>query len=301
MKRKGDGCLLLCGVLVLVWFLADAVRVRTAAAEALAFCGGTVIPALFPFLAVSGLLVSLGFGEWLGPRLAGLMALYNLPGAAGSALVLGLVGGYPVGARTAADLYRKGALTREEAERLLGFCNNSNPVFLVSVLGAGVFGSVRAGVYLWLIHLLSALLTGLFFRRSRGGERPRRQTPRTPPAKGLAAAFVESVSNAGRAMVSVCAFVVLFYVLASPLAALGGLPGAVLTGAMELFSLTPLLTPDRLGFLLASVCSSFGGLSILCQTASVLDGSGLSLRPCVVGKLLQAALSMGICALVLCL
>ena len=90
MKHRGDLCLILCGVLV--WFLADAVRVRAAAAEALVFCGSAVIPALFPFLAVSGLLISLGFGEWLGPRLAGLMALYDLPGSAGSALVLGLAG-----------------------------------------------------------------------------------------------------------------------------------------------------------------------------------------------------------------
>lgn len=57
-------------------------------------------------------------------------------------------------------------MTRGEAERLLAFCNNSNPVFLISVLGAGVFGSVRTGVWLWLIHILSALLTGLVFRRS---------------------------------------------------------------------------------------------------------------------------------------
>ena len=299
MKRKGDGCLLLCGVLVLVWFLADAVRVRTAAAEALAFCGGTVIPALFPFLAVSGLLVSLGFGEWLGPRLAGLMALYNLPGAAGSALVLGLVGGYPVGARTAADLYRKGALTREEAERLLGFCNNSNPVFLLSVLGGGVFGSPRAGVHLWLIHVLSALLTGFFFRGS--GQSPGRQSlPRTVPcqASSLPAAFVEGVRSACGGMVTVCGFVIFFYVLASPLAKPGGLPGAGLTGFLELFSLTPLLTADRAGFILASACAGWGGVSILCQTAAVLAGSGLKLRNCVIGKAVQALLAAGLAAVV---
>ena len=91
--------------------------------------------------------------------MAGLTApLFRLPGCAGSALLLGLVGGYPIGARTAAELYTSGALTRQEAERLLTFCNNSNPVFLVSVLGSGVFGSVRTGLWLWLIHVCSALL-----------------------------------------------------------------------------------------------------------------------------------------------
>ena len=143
MKRRirTDVCLILCGILV--WFLADARQLRLEAAKALTLCAGTVIPALFPFMVVTGLLVRLGFAQWLAPDMAGLMAsLFRLPGCAGSALLLGLVGGYPIGARTAAELYASGDLTRQEAERLLTFCNNSNPVFLISVLGAGVFGAM---------------------------------------------------------------------------------------------------------------------------------------------------------------
>ena len=290
MKRRWrtDACLVLCGLLI--WFLADAQRVRAAAAAGLGLCARSVIPALFPFMAVSTMLVSMGFGEWAAPRLSGLMSLYRLPGPAGSALLLGLVGGYPIGARTAAELHKKGLLTAEEAERLLGFCNNSNPVFLISVLGGGIFGSPRAGVYLWLIHLLSALLAGFFFRGS--GRPPRRRAPPPlRPADSLSAALVEGVKSASSNMVSVCGFVLFFYVLASPLAALGGPLGAGLTGFWELFSLTPLLAADRAGFILASACAGWGGVSILCQTAAVLEGSGLRLRNCVLGKAVQGLLS----------
>lgn len=290
MKRRWrtDACLVLCGLLI--WFLADAQRVRAAAAAGLGLCARSVIPALFPFMAVSTMLVSMGFGEWAAPRLSGLMSLYRLPGPAGSALLLGLVGGYPIGARTAAELHKKGLLTAEEAERLLGFCNNSNPVFLISVLGGGIFGSPRAGVYLWLIHLLSALLAGFFFRGS--GRPPRRRAPPPRrPADSLSAALVEGVKSASSNMVSVCGFVLFFYVLASPLAALGGPLGAGLTGLLELFSLTPLLAANRAGFILASACAGWGGVSILCQTAAVLEGSGLRLRNCVLGKAVQGLLS----------
>ena len=102
MRRK----VLMAAVLfITVWLLWEAEALREAAREGLAICAGSVIPALFPFLAASSLLLKLGFGEWLAGPLAPLMGLYRLPGEAAGALVLGLAGGYPVGARTAAELY----------------------------------------------------------------------------------------------------------------------------------------------------------------------------------------------------
>ena len=289
-RWRRDACLVLCGVLL--WLLRDAQEVRAAAARALSLCAGTVIPALFPFLVISSLLISLGFGEWLAPHFASLMTpLFRLPGQASGPLLLGLVGGYPIGAQSAAELYQQGLLTRDETERLLTFCNNSNPVFLISVLGIGVFGSVRAGVWLWLIHLLSALLTGFLFRGSKTSARRGESRSLSCRTVSLPAAVVSSVRSAANGMLSVCAFVTLFYVLISPLAERSGLLPTALVGLVELFSLTPLLTPDTFGFVLAAACAGWGGLSVLCQTAAVLDGTGLRLAPCVWGKLLQALLS----------
>ena len=260
---------------------------------ALSLCARSVIPALFPFLAVSSLLLSLGFGELAAPHLAGFMEpLFRVPGAGSAALLLGLVGGYPIGAKTTADLYQSGQLTRGEAARLLTFANNSNPVFLISVLGVGVFGSVRTGVWLWLIHLSAALLTGLLFRGS-GTSTARKRVTRPTPflAVRFSTAFVEAVRGALTGMLSVCAFVIFFYVLARPLCMLGGRLGAVLVGLTELFSLTPLLTPDRFGFILAAGAAGWGGVSVLFQTAAVLEDSGLGLLPCLRGKAVQGLLS----------
>lgn len=289
-------CLLLCGVLV--WFLADAGQVRQDVSAALALCARSVVPALFPFLVVSTLLLRLGFGELAAPWLAGLMEpLFRVDGVGSSALLLGLVGGYPIGPRTTAELYRQGALRRDEAERLLTFSNNSNPVFLISVLGLGVFGSVRAGLWLWLIHVCAALLTGLLFR---GLGRGRKTVPPAISfqAPSLPAAFVSSVRDSAGTMLSVCAFVTFFYVLISPLTALPGPWAALAVGCGELFSLTPLLPCDRTGFLLAAGCAGWGGLSVFCQTAALLDGTDLPLAPCLLGKLTHGLLSALLAALV---
>lgn len=287
---------LLCAALALVLWPGEAMG---AMRDGLKLCGNVIVPSLFPFFVLSSLVVELGMSRYLGRLFQPVMApLFRVNGACASALALGFVGGYPVGARTAISLYQNGQCSKTEAERLLAFCNNSNPVFLISVLGVGVFGSVRAGVWLWLIHVLSALLTGLVFRGS-GKSASRQELTRRPPfrAVSFAEAFTGAVRSSLAGILSVCAFVVFFYVLAQPLTAMGGRLGAVLVAALELFSLTPLLTADAFGFLLAAAAAGWGGLSVLCQTLAVLEGSGLRLRNCFLGKVVQSAFSLLLAAL----
>ena len=256
---------------------------------------------MFPFLVVSNLLIMLGLGDILSPVFAGAMSrLFRLPGAAGSALLLGLTGGYPIGAKTAADLYRSGRLTREETQRLLTFCNNANPAFFLNVLGAGVFHSVRVGLYLWLIHLLSALLSGWFLCRKRTCSVRIHCPPiRNGNSDPVSVLWVSAVGSALQGILSICAFVVIFYVLTRPLASLPGIWGSAATGALELFSLIPRLSNDSTSLILVSALSGWGGLSVLCQTASMLAGTDLSVSSCIKGKLLQSLFSALLAALLL--
>ena len=136
------GLALLCATLSLMLYPQDSM---SAAREGLMLCYNVIIPSLFPFFVLSALVVDLGLAGYIGRALEGFMRpLFNVPGACASAFVLGFVGGYPVGARTALSLYQKGMCTKTEAERLLSFCNNSGPAFILGVVGAGVFASSRA-------------------------------------------------------------------------------------------------------------------------------------------------------------
>ena len=48
---------------------------------------------------------------------------------------------------------------------------------------------------------------------------------------------------------------------------------------------------------LAAAAAGWGGLSVLCQTLAVLEGSGLRLRNCLLGKVVQSAFSLLLAAL----
>lgn len=256
----------------------------------LTLCARSVIPALFPYFVVSGLFTSLGFAEGVGRHLAPVTEhLFGVSGAGASALFLGLLGGYPVGGRTAGQLYRAGRLEKDEAQRLLAFCNNAGPSFILGVVGLGCFQSLRAGVLLYVIHALSAVLVGVL-QKKKG--RPRRSAPRplSPPEKILPA-FIRSVQDSAGAMVRICGFVVFALVVQALLAELTGITHPAALGFIELTGGVVRLGSGPSDFVWAATLLGWGGLSVHGQTAAVLAGTGLRMDRYFLGKLLQAAVS----------
>ena len=262
----------------------------TAAREGVTLCLQTVLPSLFPFFVLSSLLVQSDVPRLLSRAMAGVMyPLFGVSGAGASALILGLLGGYPVGARTVAELYGRGEIGQEESEHLLAFCNNSGPGFFLGVCGTAVFSSARAGMYLYLIHVGAALVTGVLLRRDLGLPR-RKAVSRQRAPFDLAAAVQGSFAAVG----SVSAFVIFFMVLlrllslVPALAALPPLPRAALFGFVEMTNGVNALPATRAGFVLCAAIMNWGGLSVQAQTCAMLAGSALSARRCVIGKAVQA-------------
>lgn len=295
-----------------------------AAREGLRLCGELVLPSLFPFFILSSLMVELGLASALG-RAAGrvMTPLFGVRGAGASALVLGLIGGYPVGARTALALYQSGQCSREEAERLLCFCNNSGPAFILGVAGAGVFRSTAVGLLLYGVHVAAALVVGVLFRIfCPPGTAEKGASPSAAVgAVGVAEAFTSAVKGALTSALNICAFVVCFNVLLRLLTetgvltllarGIGALPGPLgleeswavrmLTGLLELSTgIAALAGQGGLTgrVVLASFLLGWAGLSVHCQTAALLEGSGLRTAGCWIGKLLHGLLSALLSALV---
>ena len=104
-------------------------------------------------------------------------------------------------------------------------------------------------------------------------------------------ALIDAVQSAAGTMVQVCAFVVFFLTALRLLTGLTGWSHPALLGFFELTNGILRLPPTRAGFVWAAALLGWGGLSVHCQTAAVLRGAGLSLRPYLRGKALQAALS----------
>lgn len=292
------------GVGLLVW----PEEVMAAGRESLTLCANVIIPSLFPFFVLSSLVIGLGYAAALGKLLHRVMPLlFGVGGSCAAALVLGLVGGYPVGAKTAAQLYQNRLCSKAEAERMLGFCNNAGPAFLLGVVGVGLFGSVRMGILLWITHILSALLVGLLMRFQGGCLTTANKTAPIPKPLPAAQVFADSVKGSVTTLLHVCAFIVLFGVLlrlgqCAGLLSLGNLwTQRLLCGFVELSNGVAMLPADDplRSVPMAAFFLGWGGLSVLCQTMSVIQDAGLSIIPCVLGKLLHGLFSALISSLLL--
>lgn len=258
--------------------------------EGLALCGGTVIPSLFPFFAAVSLLLQLGAAEALQGVCGKIMGpLFHMRGACALPLLAGLLGGYPSGAKTAASLYAQGRITRQEAELLLGFCDNCGPAFLLGCVGAGVLGNPDAGLWLYAVHILSAILAGILLCRLSGDRGPVLLGSALPAAPvSFPQALTSSVTGALASTLNVCAFVVFFQVLSAlPPAP----PPPLVLGILEMVGGVAFLTPGPGGFAAAAAIVGWGGLSVHCQAMSLAAPEGLSFRWHWAGKALQAVLS----------
>ena len=188
-----------------------------AAGDSLLLCGRRLLPALFPFLVVSALLVDTGAAFWLSFALRpAARAMGFRSSCSACILLIGLLGGFAPAASAAARCYRQGALTRQELERLLPVCINAAPSFVILAVG-GMLGSTRLGLLLYCSQLGAGMLCGLFLRFWGGALPPLSNVQQPAPAE---ASLVTALSDAVQTFLRLTGIVVYCGFLSGGLSAL---------------------------------------------------------------------------------
>ena len=261
------------------------------ARNGLALCGQVIIPSMYPFFVLSGIFTQTNAsgGKSRGRAMLG-------------AVLLGFLGGYPLGAKTAAQLMEQGAISRGQAQRLQLFCVNAGPAYLIGAVGVGMLGSRRAGIILFASMLAAGLALGVFTRFWPEEEaRDKRQEARekTPEHKPFDHILLSAVTQATGSILGVCAWIVLF---SCACALLRLLPHALWQAIPALHVLLEVSSGSvavvRAGMPLPVLCAAlgWGGLAVHCQMLGDIRKTGLPLRLFWVSRLLHGALAAAICA-----
>lgn len=246
-------------------------------------CAGIIIPSLFPFMILAGLLSVTKTGAVLSRGVSAFTRPLGLPENLGAVLLMSFIGGFPVGARMLSSMLDRREIDTETAERALCFCVNAGPSFLISAVGCGILKNKTAGLLLLAAQALSSLtVCAVVFRKHR--------CPRTSvqPSRCSKDAFVEAVRSASAGMIGICAFVTAFAAIAALLGAVGitaalssllarlfpavgdAFFSAAITGVLEVTNgcIAAACLPVFQGFLLCAFLVSFSSMSIIFQVKS---------------------------------
>ena len=289
----------LIGIVLSICFRQD---VAQAVSTGLEQCIHCVIPALFPFFILSNLLTGSTFPELLARRCGAWTARLHLPSAGAAAMVLCFLGGYPIGSAAAVQLYLDGAVTKQDADRLLAACNNTGPAIFFGLAGGLLFPDPIVTLSLYLIHILSAfistlvLFTGCIQSAAMPTVCRRREIC-------LSDAIWKSTVSCGK----ICGFVVAFGIVIKLLfrlfPTLPPLTKAVISCFLDLPNgLTALQSVDEpaLQFILCSMGINWAGLCVHMQTKAVTNGTGLSMTLHLRYKALQGLLGGILSTAVIC-
>ncbi|MBQ8850498.1 MAG: hypothetical protein IJ011_09225 [Clostridia bacterium] len=271
--------------------------------HALGLCAKTVIPSLFPFMALSELLVSGKTVTLAAPLIRRpARAIFGISGEGAAAVALGLFCGFPIGAKSAVGLYKNGRISKWELTRILTFSNNPSSAFLISAVGASMFDSRSFGVLLFAISTISALIVGFIGRFSKGRPTAEELCAKSShaelPKKRGVEVFTGAVTSSALSMLYVCAFVVFFSTLVGVLeytvnaAALPDGVAALWFGFFELTSgIWKAAQIPVYGAFLAAAIAGWSGLSVHFQIMSICSGCEISFKPYLLSKLLTSLIN----------
>ena len=250
--------------------------------EGLTLCGNVLIPALFPFLALTAFLGRTRAGVLLCKPFAWLFSrIFRIPKSAVFALIMGFTGGYPAGAAAIQTLYRRGELSQKTAFRMVLFCTNAGPAFVISAIGGAMLQNKTAGLYLWISSSLSSLIIGVILGLFSEKEPILiKNGPTAIQRESLADSFVISVADSCEIMLKICAFTLLFSAFLTLIRPFAGTRGSdILALFIEVSrgSLAASNLPNSLLWLGFAI--SFGGLCVHVQVFSI--GKAFILRPLV--------------------
>ena len=280
---------------VFLLFLAFPHEVKAGVVSGLSLCVDGVIPSLFPFAVLSSFFIKTEFTKWVSRPFSGISkVLYRTRGEVFALWLTGLVAGFPIGAKTAAGMYRSGTLSKREAEVGAAFSNGPSPAFVIAFCGA-FFDTPLAGIMLFCTLALSSIICGAVVCRIFGSGWVFRSERLTQSLNSsVLSSFTGACISGWESVNTVCSFVIFF----SALLSLGeGLMKDFLNNSVRvaifrgIFELTAGISALGEGipsiywrFVLSAFLLSFSGLCANMQAICFLKDAILDIRPYLLGR-----------------
>ena len=314
MKKKFKLFIVISLVAIAAALAVKPERYLSVCLEGLNLWATKVLPSLLPFLFVTLLLTSFCDISRASRKLSPMTRfLYGTGGIAAFVRIVGLISGYPAGAKLVANLSEEGLIDKNEATKIAVLSSTSGPSFVIGTVGVGFYADKTIGIIIFISHVLAAAFSAVFFRKY--GDNRHIAPHLTPKTKRKKTDLYATALDSSLSMLCVGTLITVFYVISEITADLR------LTYPITVALNFILKNPDKAkavtagffectkGCYLLAFCTksaplccaviSFGGLSVLAQSVAFLQKADVCIPVFIAGKIIQAVISFFIC-LALC-
>lgn len=275
-----------------------------------------VLPTLLPFFILSNFIIRFQVTNMIAKLcypLFGHLLHISKPGC--YPVIIGMLSGYPVGAKSISDLIKTKQIEKKEGQYLLSFCNNASPMFITGFIAIQCLEQENRRYHFLFLIYISSLLTGfLYYQITKRIHSKKRVsysniTVNNNQQQQTHSAFQiidEAIMDSFEIITKVGGYIILFSILASNLSAISWIPlypKLLLTGILEITTGAAIISHASINpyikIVLVLSITAFGGFSSHFQTKSAMEGSGLSIRTYLLVKLLCSILTaiLSICYL----
>lgn len=241
-------------------------------------CVKTIIPSLFCFMIISNFIQKTKLlNILLFPFSKIIEKIFKLDVELFSIVLLSLVGGYPIGANLINNLIDEKKIDNKNAEKMLCYCVNCGPAFLIGAISIPIFNSINIGVYIYLSQVIACLIICVISGINKPVLKINQQQKENKTLVSIC--FVKSVNLAIKSMALICSYIILFCAIIEVIIQNGIVSNQnIILGFLEIGNgVNNLLNYNFNPIILSTIFTGFGGICVHIQIKAMFGSKKISM------------------------
>lgn len=303
---KKNRTLVRCGLfLFLILIITQPISAVNGAKTGLLLWFNTVLPTLLPFIILSNFIIRFQVTNYICKIFSPILKrIFHISDIGCYPIIIGILSGYPMGAKTCSDLIKEGLLEKEEGQYIMLLVGNASYMFLTSFLAVSSLAIPGKKYQILALIYLSSIISATLYRIISRNRSKRIATSHNMVPISIAEYTEETplsmttvdhcILDGFTTITKVGGYIIMFSVLTQILSGLLETIGPVrfiLLASLEITIGIYLVATSTMALakkiVLTITITSFGGFSSLAQIGSVIENSGLSLKSYLCFKIIN--------------
>ena len=299
-------------IILTILILANSKTISHSVIKGIHLCLNTLIPSIFIFLIFSNFCQETNVLKFiLKPLEPIFQKLFKINKNLTSTIFFSLICGYPTGAYLISNLLETQQISKKTATRLMCFCVNAGPAFLIGAISVPFTGNINLGLILFISQTIAFFIIGMLCSINVKPEKQEKlnydnKFLKSKNKKSVSQIFINSINRAIKTMAIICGFAILFSAIIGFLFQITNfnfqhnrIAKALISGFFEVTNgITVFNKIDNLQSLLAiTLISAFGGICVHCQLKAILAKFKISFKKFYAWRVLYCLISVISCYL----